>query len=103
MAEGTACMDGSRMYAEWKLAGFCARQGWAMAACNDLGNVTAAAHGRTPGWIRGINATELWALLMGSQSSDPFSTLLVDYRAVQLGARRGTEWARSPARKYSKV
>jgi len=103
IAEGTVYMDGSRLFGEWKLAGFCARQGWAMAAFDDEGNLTAAAHGRPPQWVRGINATELWGLLMGSQSSDPFCPLLVDCMAVKQGSHRGPEWAGSPVRKYARV
>ena len=59
IAEGTIYMDGCRLYAEWRLAGVCARQGWGMAAFDGAGNLTAAAHGRPPMWIQGINATEL--------------------------------------------
>jgi hypothetical protein len=103
IAEGTIYMDGSRLYAEWKLAGFCARQGWAMAAYDEAGNLTAAAHGRPPGWIRGIHTTELWGLFMGAQSSDPFSPLLVDCMSVQKGSMNGSDWAGSPSRKYARV
>jgi hypothetical protein len=103
IAEGMIYMDGSRLYAEWKLAGFCARQGWAMAAYDEGGNLTAAAHGRPPGWIRGINATELWGLLMGARSSDPFSPLFIDCMAVQKGSLNGCGWAGSPSRRYARA
>ena len=66
-------------------------------------NQTAAAHGRTPRWIRGINATELWALLMGTQTSDAVSTLHVDCLSVQKGSQQGSEWATSSARKYARA
>jgi hypothetical protein len=103
IVEGSVYLDGSRLFADWKLAGFCARQGWAFAAFDADGNQTAAAHGRTPRWIRGINATELWALLMGVQTSDAFCTLYVDCQAVQKGSQNGSEWASSAARKFARA
>ena len=100
---GSVYLDGSQLFANWNLAGLCARQGWALAAYDANGNQTAAAHGRTPCWIRGINATELWALLMGTQTSDAFCALHVDCLAVQKGSQHGSEWATSAARKYARA
>ncbi len=74
-----------------------------MAAYDELGRLTAAAHGRTPSWVRGINATELWGLLMGAQSTHPASPLHVDCLSVQRGAQLGIDWANNPARKYARV
>eukprot|EP00973_Karenia_brevis_P069317 9637434-Karenia_brevis.AAC.1 len=62
LAEGTIYVDGPRLDAEWQLGGFCARHGWAMAAVNDQGAITAAARGRPPAWALGIHGAELWGL-----------------------------------------
>eukprot|EP00973_Karenia_brevis_P086354 11973872-Karenia_brevis.AAC.1 len=40
---------------------------------------------------------------MGSQSSDPFSPLLIDCMAVQKGSQNGITWTGSPKVKYAKV
>ena len=70
----TSYVDGSRLDAEHDLYGFCARQGWAIAAYDDKDELVMAAHGRTPFWADGIHATELWGLLMAVQTCDPGSS-----------------------------
>ena len=65
---GTFYVDGSfkGSMRSWKLAGSCARRGWAFAVLDELGQKIAAARGRPPAWASGINGAELWALLMAA-------------------------------------
>ena len=96
-------VDGSRLDAEHDLHGFCARQGWAIAAFDDEDKLVAAAHGVTPIWAEGIHATELWGLLQALLSFDPSCPLFVDCKAVQLGTLRDMVWANAPCRTFARA
>ena len=98
-----AFVDGSRLDAEQDLFGYCARQGWAIAAYDADDRLVAAAHGRTPSWATGIHATELWGLLMAAQTVDPWCKVKVDCQAVQLGAQRDVAWANAPCRTFARA
>jgi hypothetical protein len=98
-----AFVDGSRLDGEHDLCGLCARQGWAIAAYDQNQKLVAAAHGSTPFWAEGIHATELWGLLMATQSFDPGCLLKVDCMAVQTGAKRDERWATSPSRTFARA
>ena len=100
---GKFYIDGSMLDAEWKLAGCCARRGWAFAAVNDLGEVVASAHGRPPAWTGGINGAELWGLLMAAQIAFPEAEFRVDCQAVQVGAQKGSAWATAPHRELARA
>ena len=89
-------VDGLRLDAEHDLHGLCARQGWAIAAYDSNDELLAAAHGLTPWWAEGIHATGLWGLLKAVQTFDPSCPLLVDCKAVQIGAERDAVWATAP-------
>ncbi|CAK0854479.1 unnamed protein product [Prorocentrum cordatum] len=102
-AQVDAYVEGSRLDGEADLHDLCARQGWAIAACDGNGELVAAAHGRTPPWAVGIQATEMWGLLMAVQSFDPASSLKVDCSAVQLGTKRGARWATAPCRTLARA
>ena len=96
-------VDGSMLDADLKLAGCCARRGWAFAAVDELGKVVASAHGRPPEWTGGINGAELWGLLMAAQAALPGASFRVDCQEVQLGAKRGAEWATAPERQLARA
>ena len=81
-----AYTDASRLDAEPDLYGLCARQGWAFACFDAERRLVAAAHGRPPGWARGIHAAELWALLMGAQTAGPHCPLRIDCQSIQQGS-----------------
>ena len=90
---GSFFVDGFRLDAEHDLYGFCARQGWSLAAYESRHELLAAANGRTPAWAVGIHATELWGLLMATMTATPWNPLKVDFQAVQKGAQMGVQWA----------
>ena len=100
---GKFYVDGSMLDADWRLAGCCARRGWAFAAVDSLGEVVASARGRPPAWTGGINGAELWGLLMAAQAAFPGSPFRVDCQAVQLGTRRGVKWATAPKRQLARA
>ena len=95
--------DGSLIDAEWKLAGCCARRGWAFAVANEAGDVIASAHGRPPAWTGGIHGAELWSLLMAALTALPGSDFRVDCMAVQVGTQRGRAWATAPERHLARA
>ena len=103
MAEGKIYVDGSLLDGEWQLAGCCARRGWALAAVDCNGTVTAAAKGRPPAWCSGIHGAELWGLLMATQVAAPGVPFRVDCLAVQQGAQRGQQWAEAPDRVFARA
>ena len=100
--QGFVYADGSRLFAEHKYSGLLARQGWACVVINSLGAVVAAASGTTPRWAKGIYAAELWALLQATLCTTPGSIYHVDCQSVQKGANKGTLWAASAARRFSR-
>ena len=85
--------DGSRLFAEHKYFGLCARQGWAWCAIDAASQLVAAAQGRPPAWAEGIFGAELWATLMATHASsyhdDQFR---VDCQAVASGIRQTSDW-----------
>ena len=103
LAEGTIYIDGSLLHAEWRLANCCARRGWAFAAVDSNGMVTAAANGRPPAWCSGIRGAESWGLLMAAQAAAPDAHFRVDCLAVQQGAQRGQQWAVAPDRRLARA
>ena len=103
VVHGTAYLDGSLLDSHAKYSGLAAVRGWAVAVQDDHGNILAAAHGRPPSWAHGIHATELWSLLMAINIADPFSLLRTDCLAVHDGAKKGLEWANSPARIFGRA
>lgn len=100
---GKFYVDGSMLDADWKLAGCCARRGWAFAVVDHEGNILASAHGRPPGWTGGIHGAELWSLLMASSHAMPQSVFRVDCMAVQLGSQHGMAWASAPERHLARA
>ncbi len=70
--------DGSRLFADHDLYGYCARQGWALALYDGDNDLVASAKGRTPRWADGIHPTEVWALLQTAIVSDPACKLVTD-------------------------
>ena len=103
IAEGTVYTDGSLLDNQIQFAGMVARRGWAFAAFEADGSMSAAARGRPPIWAEGIHATELWALLMAVQSSAPSCPLRIDCLAVQQGSQKGAQWATAPNRVFARA
>ena len=100
---GVFYVDGSMLDAEWRLAGACARRGWAFVVANDTGRIIAAARGRPPAWASGIHGAELWGLVMAAMSAFPPSKFKVDCLSVKDGAQRGSEWGTSPERRLARA
>ena len=50
-----------------------------------------------------IHATELWGLLMETQSLDPGCAIKVDCQGAQRGAQRDSSWAMAPCRTLARV
>ena len=100
---GRVYTDGSRLFAEYKYDNLVARQGWAFAILGPDGCVMAAASGSTPWWAEGIHAAELWALVNATQVAFPGSSFFVDCKAVQVGAKNGVQWAKSPCRRFGRA
>ncbi len=100
---GTVYVDGSRLYAEHRLAGLLARQGWAFAIYDRYDELIAAAKGRTAWWASGIFAAEAWALHQGTMQAFPGSTYVADCLSVVKCVSRGTSWANAPSRKYGRL
>ena len=96
-------IDGSMLDAEWKLAGCCARRGWAFVVLDELGRKVAAARGRPPAWTGGIHGAELWGLLMAAVSALPTSAFRMDCMAAQVGTQRDRAWATEPDRMLARA
>lgn len=103
IVSGKIYVDGSRLDGEWRLAGMCARLGWAFAAYDDNGYLCAAARGRPPAWVGGIHGAELWGLSMAISSADPWAPIRVDCLSVQQGSQKGLEWAGAPDRHLARI
>ena len=91
-------VDGSRLFAEQRYFGMCARQAWALLALDSNGKFVASASGVPPPWAEGIHGAELWALLQAVRISAPDDSYRTDCLSVKLGVDKGIRWASAAER-----
>ena len=101
--QSTVYIDGSRLFAEQRYFGLCARQAWAFVILSSNGRFLASASGTTPGWAVGIHAAELWGLHQALHHSNPDDLYRTDCLAVKLGADKGVEWATAAERVLGQI
>ena len=100
--KGTFYTDASRLFSHKSFYGECASFGWAFAAYDQSLDLIAAAMGCPPKWVKEIHPSELWALLQAVTSSEPGSSFVSDCLSVVEGCHKGSLWANSAHRTYSR-
>ncbi len=98
--EGTVYSDASML--DSTVDG-CQRLGWAFVACDDGGNVVAAAHGVPPRWVTSVTGAEGWALLMAARIAIPGTEFLTDSATTVHALRKGSRWATAARRPLARI